>query len=894
MSKTKRLTIASGVFAAIILLLLFIFRQGIRDHWTAHQKYKEAIGFMAQEKWDFALKAANDAVHLVPGSGTYQQTYTEARRSFIKALKTRLETLSPVDYLAAVHDVNTKFGDALEEEGEDQLQSLSFEHESAAMDQVVLAFDTDMDTLGKIFKGREAVFVEFFSAGNQSKARVLLQTWQSFSGANAAWSAEDPPQVAAFVEKIPVEFQKAIYTDFQKKLDGVRKQIKAKWDDANQLVAQNDYLGAKTIFVSLERHESWIPGLQQARNAGQAAGEGFYTQKIVESNIAKQYQVAGGWLRKLLQLQGRNIDDIDFDNIFKVGTTADFLQTLAKVGLHPVRPEDRKNFTDVLLVAANLDNLTDSGAAHQFLGETYLTWAASEWDKKHFATAAYLALLSQKHGAENTSDLFEKSRQALAEQFTIAISVQPETNTAANADKDFCDVLYSETVNTVRSNLPPWIKYEDADNPLSGFTPMFRIKLQVGLEKFSSDYQKNVRPVAKDYPIQVTVDNPEYANAETAVQTAQTALDDANQQYQTARQQAQAAAAATQAAASQAFGWLGGAIAGGVTSGTLNAISHQPVDVAQQNLSNARYALANTSKTVEKTEYKTYKWNEIDHTTTFHAAYEVDFGITNASLWSQSLDGTAHYTSTERHGNDEISLTELVREDPDLQKINSALADELKPKIDTLAGNTLLQGVKTTIQKYVAGAGAAASPEAQQELLIGSELLWWDTPLRDNVALANPVFIGRFGDVISSSAIVERKNPEAAPQNSTTNVPVPIPTTSPDSIAKVTSKPSKDEALKAAVAAAIDEGNPVGFVSVMGEVSSPGDKVTCNEHTTVLEAIQHAGGFTDSANKKSVRLFHRGSLKDASTIDCEIAASDSHQDLPIQPGDQIIVQRKGF
>jgi hypothetical protein len=312
------------------------------------------------------------------------------------------------------------------------------------------------------------------------------------------------------------------------------------------------------------------------------------------------------------------------------------------------------------------------------------------------------------------------------------------------------------------------------------------------------------------------------------------------------------------------------------------------VEVAQQNLSNARYALANTPKTVEKTEYKTYKWNETDHTTTFRAVYDVNFSIADAPLWSESFDATAQHISTERHGNDEINLTELVREDPDLQKINSALADGLKPKIDTLAGNSLLQGVKTTIEKYVAGAGAAASPEAQQELLIGAELLWWNTPLRDDVALANPIFIGRFGDIVSSSAIATQKTPETAPENPSPSAPTALAIVSPDSIAA-----SKNEALKAAtVTAAADEGNETGFVSVMGEVTSPGGKITCNERTTVLEAIQHAGGFTDSANKKNVRLFRQGSLKDSATEDCEIVSSDIKQDLAIRPGDQIIVQKK--
>ena len=81
------------------------------------------------------------------------------------------------------------------------------------------------------------------------------------------------------------------------------------------------------------------------------------------------------------------------------------------------------------------------------------------------------------------------------------------------------------------------------------------------------------------------------------------------------------------------------------------------------------------------------------------------------------------------------------------------------------------------------------------------------------------------------------------------------------------------------------------FYYVDGEVKSPA-RQTYIERTTVLKAIASAGGFTEFAKKKGVKLTRLDGRK--YTINCVKAIDNPALDLEIYPGDKIYVPRKIF
>jgi polysaccharide export outer membrane protein len=80
------------------------------------------------------------------------------------------------------------------------------------------------------------------------------------------------------------------------------------------------------------------------------------------------------------------------------------------------------------------------------------------------------------------------------------------------------------------------------------------------------------------------------------------------------------------------------------------------------------------------------------------------------------------------------------------------------------------------------------------------------------------------------------------------------------------------------------------FFYVGGEVRNP-NRFLWSEDTTLLKAVNTAGGFTDYANRRKVQLI-RG--KEPQVFDCEELQRNPTKDVAIRPGDSITVPRSIF
>jgi len=80
------------------------------------------------------------------------------------------------------------------------------------------------------------------------------------------------------------------------------------------------------------------------------------------------------------------------------------------------------------------------------------------------------------------------------------------------------------------------------------------------------------------------------------------------------------------------------------------------------------------------------------------------------------------------------------------------------------------------------------------------------------------------------------------------------------------------------------------LVNVTGEVKSAG-RLQYTADLTVMSAIGGAGGFTDFADKKHVKLVRSGTVQ---VIDTTKISKHPDQDVKVVPGDQIIVLQSGL
>jgi polysaccharide export outer membrane protein len=77
-----------------------------------------------------------------------------------------------------------------------------------------------------------------------------------------------------------------------------------------------------------------------------------------------------------------------------------------------------------------------------------------------------------------------------------------------------------------------------------------------------------------------------------------------------------------------------------------------------------------------------------------------------------------------------------------------------------------------------------------------------------------------------------------------------------------------------------------GFYWVGGQVQRPG-RYNYLGPTTVIKAIEFAGGFTEFAGRRRVELVRANGKR--YLFDCKKAAQDASLDLPVHPGDKIAV-----
>ena len=79
-------------------------------------------------------------------------------------------------------------------------------------------------------------------------------------------------------------------------------------------------------------------------------------------------------------------------------------------------------------------------------------------------------------------------------------------------------------------------------------------------------------------------------------------------------------------------------------------------------------------------------------------------------------------------------------------------------------------------------------------------------------------------------------------------------------------------------------------VYVMGEVNKPGTLPIAGR-LSIVQALAMAGGFTDFANKKDIRVLRKGSTgMQTLHFNYKEAVDDSTEPMLLQPGDTVIVR----
>jgi hypothetical protein len=578
----------------------------------------------------------------------------------------------------------------------------------------------------------------------------MLSAYISLIDADTAWNLHDLAKMETRLEDIPETYRKAVYNIESNRLEAVRQEIHAKLDSANNLLSQNDYFGAMKIFDQLKDQEAWMKDLTQSRQKAQSDGENYYIMKMFKSCLAQKYQYAGGWLRLLLQMRGEVISGINFDTIFTNSTTSDFLENLRAFGLHPAQQQDRKDFTDVLLVAADMPNLTDQAKAEAFLADNYYEWGLKQAQLGKYESACYLALLAKKHGNNLAQSLFAENQKQLINEYSICVSpvVFPVPQ---NVDPDFDNSIIAAADDYLKSGLPAWIKCSQDSGSI------FQIQFIAGINEFNSIVDQQTRMDSKDYPVYVTIDNPDYITAQNNVASASADLSRLEQQLDTDKAVVSAAETVS-TSMSQGQGLFGA-----VLNNVNNSVDQNQLNESERNVENARSALSdaqatlnNTPRQIRTTQNKTFQWVDTDYITTFSVSFEMALSLAGERVWKDDITSGVKHTSTSWEAKPEIALEGQARQYPDLPAIQLAMANDLKQKIQSLPTNQLLQQIKNAVRESIDGSNKSDVEKRDADL--GVEMLWWNTQLTDQQFLNSSFFLTQYGDVVHCGGSVSETN----------------------------------------------------------------------------------------------------------------------------------------
>ena len=745
---------AIALFGTMLcILLVFLFKDDIERMWAAHHKYSYTLQLMRQSQWEKAVESAHELEFYSPDNKDYQGLYNEACRELFSQFLLDTKDCQPLERLAKLHEMSLRLGSSLDADGLHQFNLQSSLNESLVINDITAAFNTDLKSVETKIKGDESTFLALFSATNQPQAKMMWSACLDLEQAESAWNASNPVVVAQILDQVPDAYKTTSYKYQVDRLNNLRNIIISKVNDAINLASGEDYAAAMKLFNQLKGQETWINGLQQTRIKTQSDGQNYYMGKMFKSCLAHRYKYAGGWLKLLLQMQNKSVDSIDFDSVFASSSTAVFLSNLTSFGLHPARLEDRKDFTDVILVAADLPNLTDPEVANNFLAKSYYAWASLQAQNGMYETACYLALLAQKHGSESAKTLFETTRNQLLKlnKYSVSVVLEPSAP-SIGASQDFCDTVFSSATDYLRNCLPAWVKLGESSSSA------YQLQFGANISVFNSVVNEQTRTDSKEYPVYVTIDNPDFLTAQNNVTEDRAEVERLEQQLDTDRAVASAAESAGNAM-SQGQGLFGTVVASVNTSVDQNALNQSERNVAnaQDTLNDAQNTLNSTPRKIRSTREQLFYWDVTDYITTFTSTVQLSLSCGGTQLWKHELHSGVKHTSSSWNEKPEIALEGRERELPDLAAIKLALAGDLKSQIQALASSLILEQVKGAIRGIIDG--SSANDAAQHQSDLGVEMLWWNTQLPDQQFLNSNLFLTQYGDVVNcGGSVSETKN----------------------------------------------------------------------------------------------------------------------------------------
>lgn len=712
--------------------------------WEARQEFARGRAAAQSGKLEEAMVAFHKASGLQPDSGIYVSALQEARRKQVDRIKERGAEEDPLPHLVFARDFASTYEAPLGEESLQTLREWMREVEPNALKQIRAAFDQDISKLNTLLTPHEGKLRTYFTVpAEKEMAAKLHDQWIALREAYDAWDRKEPIKAVRELAKVAEDLRKTAYEGIFAKTDALRQDLEAKLRNAEELAAANRYTETRPVFAELDPYVDLVPAIKIEKQRIQLAGENYYASKLVEAMRTKKLDQAQASLKSYMDFRGSPLNDAQVAAFLEIRTFEPFLEKLTEYGLHPKVPSARQNYADVVLVASSLPNFEQPEPAREFLRNSYFDWGRQELDRGRAAPAAYLALLAQKYENPEAAQLFAEAREKIGASFTLAIQPAALVTNSPKASRMFAADLESTALNTLRSGLPEWIRWQ-SEPPAPGAEPLVLMKYTPVLAQFNRRTEQNSRTANARFRFEdIIEDNPAWYRAQEAIAQAQSGVEQARASYEQAKALAEQTAQQTANSGNAGF-----AIFGAILSGVTQGVSAAGIDEANQVLSAARQRAASTPRQLRKENWQVVEWTEIDHINDFDAEVRLDLNIGDKTILSKKFAAKTQHSSTEREGGFGGRVKPMQKQEPEQDVIETKLSQQLKAQLQVLGSNDFLGQVKKSLSDYIGQQTNDMDAETRANTLLGLELLWWKHPLFNANAMRTPDLLGRFGDTI--------------------------------------------------------------------------------------------------------------------------------------------------
>jgi len=645
----------------------------VPNRYKASQQMSAAQQALFASDWTLALASLRNAVTLRPTDAEYRREFDEAQKRWIEMVQKEIVGLDPItiyDRLGA----RAPAAAALVEPYSDTFRRQNEQATAAARSVVAQAvqaatvaaeareFDQALARLDSV-RGHAALEPGF----GPSERAVRVARVRDALGRSVE-QRDNTAYAAAYQILESVKGDAALVQDeYDQALQATREaEVRTRLAGVMDTARQNSFADALDELARLRAGGVLPESVDQITGEVRSLAENYSIARLARALVAANAAEADAAVSDYARFTDSKFAVTGADLVQMTELPA-FVSAMENLRMHPAAGQPRRSGSDIALVAAMRSRFADPQAVKEFLRDGYQQWSQAAEADGFPGLALFLRTEAWREGAAADPATEQRLTGGLAEHVGLDFHWTP-IDISGRADATLRGEPFRVLRESFERQVAPFAKVVASGGALG-------IGTRLGGPN-ENDQPKRERKSVRYQSGSHRVNNPAYANLQSALKDAQSDMANAQRAMNTAKAEANRQASNTTDPTSALASALAGGIAVGVYQSNYNKAANRA--------SNLREQLRNTPSTLVENDYAYEAYDVITHNMTYAAELVAqpekgDVG----GRWSATL---SHQT-VEINGNASRGVPVTKPSYPDAATINRELAKQLTGKIKAGVGS---------------------------------------------------------------------------------------------------------------------------------------------------------------------------------------------------------------